>query len=392
MGVPDQQRSVALATLAESFDPRRNALNALRLAMAAAVVAGHAALLASYRIPAPLTTLLSEGAVDGFFAMSGFLITASYLRVASWRRYLWHRFLRIMPGFWVCLVVTAGVIAPIGAWRQGVPEADFWRDPNGPVQYVWRNSLLWIAQPQISNTPAGGGYPLHWNASLWTLYWEMLCYLGVAVLGVWSVLRGRRVVVLALAIALYALTIAKATVPAVGVHFQSFLGVVGPRMALMFAVGAALWLYAEKVPMHPMVAAGAAVLVGAGLASGGDYRVLGGPAWAYLVLWLGCLLPLRIGRRHDVSYGLYIYAFPMQQTLLIFGLAAWGWAAYVGLSLAVTLPLAAASWWAVERPSLAAKSWSPRRSWPLPRPGASRIIVTALLVAFALQMLRPGGY
>lgn len=388
-----QTRAVARATLAEAFDPRRNALNALRLVMAAGVVAGHAALLASYQLPRPITTLLSEGAVDGFFAMSGFLITASYLRVTSVWRYLWHRALRILPGFWVCLVVTAAVIAPIGAWRQGIAGAAYWDAPYGPVQYVLRNALLWIAQPQIANTPSGGGYPLHWNASLWTLYWEVLCYLAVAALGVWSVLRSKRWLVLNLAIGLYLLTIAKAAIPAVGVHFQSFLGMAGPRLALMFALGAVLWLYRDVVPMHPLVAAGAALLLVAGLASGADYRVLGGPAWAYLVLWLGCLLPLSIGRRHDLSYGLYIYAFPVQQVLLIFGLAAWGWAAYVGLSLLVTLPFAAASWWLVERQALNAKSWSPPRSPDLaPRAAVGRLVVTLAFAAFALQMVRPGGY
>ena len=65
-------------------------------------------------------------AVVGFFGISGYLITGSAERSRP-LRYLWQRFLRIFPAFWVCLVVTAFVIGAI-AWST---------DPGGrPLRYV----------------------------------------------------------------------------------------------------------------------------------------------------------------------------------------------------------------------------------------------------------------
>ena len=44
-------------------------------------------------------------AIDGFFALSGFLIFGSYLNSPGTGRFVWRRCLRILPGFWVCLLV-----------------------------------------------------------------------------------------------------------------------------------------------------------------------------------------------------------------------------------------------------------------------------------------------
>ena len=82
-------------------------------------------------------------------------------------------------------------------------------------------------------------------------------------------------------------------------------------------------------------------------------HTLAAPAIAYLCLYLGLELARfsRLVLRHDLSYGVYIYAFPIQQALLLSGLGSLGWAAFTCLSIACTLPLAAASWFFVERPA-----------------------------------------
>lgn len=158
---------VSGATLAGAFNPRENALNLLRLVLAAAVIFGHAALLGGYQLPRPLMLAVSELAVDGFFAISGFLITRSWLGYPVWSRYVWHRGLRILPGFWVCLLVTALVLAPLGLLLRGQSLAGYWTAADGPLGYVWRNALLWITQPGIAGSPDWSGYPGSWNGSLW---------------------------------------------------------------------------------------------------------------------------------------------------------------------------------------------------------------------------------
>ena len=73
-----------------------------------------------------------------------------------------------------------------------------------------------------------------------------------------------------------------------------------------------------------------------------------------MCFWLGVVLPLqRVGHVNDISYGVYIYAFPVQQLLVLFGAAGLGIVPFVLLAFAVTYPLAALSWFLVEKPAIA---------------------------------------
>ena len=104
-------------TLANAFDPRRNALGLFRFALAALVIVSHCYPLGGFgRDPLEVVTAgrLSLGlfAVAMFFVLSGFLITRSASNTSA-IRFLWHRFLRIFPGYWVCLVVCAFILAPM---------------------------------------------------------------------------------------------------------------------------------------------------------------------------------------------------------------------------------------------------------------------------------------
>ena len=346
--------------LAAAFDPRANALNTMRLVLAAMVILGHAAIVGGYPFSYATITLLGEVPVDGFFAISGFLMARSWYRSPLLGRELWHRFLRIFPAFWVALVMVAFVLAPIGVSIQGYGLGEYWSASAGPWDYLARNFTLWIGQEGIAGTPSGVPFPGQWDAPLWSLYWEFLAYLLLAVLGALGVIRQQRWVVPVLAAVLWVMTIWRSAIPGVREeYFSAFAADVIPRLFLMFLLGASLYLFAEKVPMHPLLAASSALLVAAGLFSGWEYRVIAALPMAYLVFWLGARLPLRVGMRTDISYGMYIYAFPIQQILVIAGWSAVGWWASAGLAVALTLPLAWLSWTVVERPALRFKNWTP---------------------------------
>jgi peptidoglycan/LPS O-acetylase OafA/YrhL len=133
-------------------------------------------------------------------------------------------------------------------------------------------------------------------------------------------------------------------------------------LCMMFFVGACGHLYRDRVPMHPAIAAGAAVAF-VGSAAVGGFLVIGLPAYAYLLLWAACRLPRRlqgVGRRRDYSYGIYIYAYPVQQMIAMLGGTRWGVPAYIAMSLAGTLLLAVPSWHLVEKPVMSLKNWTPR--------------------------------
>src|ERR1700727_2406992 len=106
--------------LGQVFDARHNALNAWRLALAAEVILWHSfPLTGRFVSSAPVRQLLFSLGGDGFFAVSGFLVPSIWLRPPRIRDYSAARALRIFPGFYVCLIVTAFVLAPLSVAIQG---------------------------------------------------------------------------------------------------------------------------------------------------------------------------------------------------------------------------------------------------------------------------------
>ncbi|MEI3865694.1 acyltransferase [Microbacterium sp. CCNWLW134] len=339
-------------TITERFDPRANALNAVRLALALLVIVWHAFPLAGETIAwEPLRQFLGETAVDGFFAVSGFLIVGSWIRNPQWGRFLLARVLRIFPAFWVCLVVTAFVIAPIATMVvTGLTYAGTLSPDN--VGYVFKNAALRIFQPRIDGTPVGVPFTDAWNGSLWTLWWEFLCYLGVLALGVFGLLR-RRWLILALFLAA-----TLALIPTAYGPVDNFLAESAVRFGVMFLAGAVLRVYADRIPLTwPLIAIAGGVTLGTMFLP--DYRILGALPLGYAIFGIGALITTpRLRFEQDLSYGTYIYAFPVQQLLASFRVYEWGIPAYIALSTAITLVLAAASWFLIERNAMKLK---PRR-------------------------------
>lgn len=259
---------------------------------------------------------------------------ASWERTPDWLRFVRARVLRIMPAFWVCLIATAGVIAPltVGAFS------------GANVTYVLKNAALWIFQYDIAGIPTGIPYEGVWNGSLWTLAWEFLCYLGVLLLGVTGLLR-RRVTLPVL----FILAPVGAGVTTMG-WVENDYAVLASRFGVMFLAGAIVWKFRDSVPVSGSVALGAGVLVAAS-AFIPNYRILAALPVAYLVLLAGAVLRSpRLRLRNDISYGVYIYAFPIQQVLALWGAYELGIGAYAVLASLGTIPLALLSWFLVEKP------------------------------------------
>jgi peptidoglycan/LPS O-acetylase OafA/YrhL len=342
---------VTSPTIAERFDPRANSLNAVRLALALLVIAWHAFPLSGHEIAwEPLRQFLGETAVDGFFAISGFLIVGSWTRNPQWGRFLLARALRIFPAFWICLIVTAFAIAPLATMAvTGATYAGALSPDN--VGYVIKNAALRIFQPRIDGTPVGVPFTESWNGSLWTLWWEFLCYLGVLVLGVLGLLRRRWLIPALFAAATLSL------IPTAYGPIDNFLAVSAARFGVMFLAGAILQVYAHRVPLTwPIVAVAGAIAAGTMLLP--DYRLLGALPLGYAVFGLGALLKSpRLRFEQDLSYGTYIYGFPVQQLLASLRVYEWGVIAYILLSMIITLVLAAASWFFIERNALKLKPW-----------------------------------
>ena len=237
-------------TLATCFDPRRNSLNALRLFLALLVIVSHAWPLGGFgEEPSIGSASLGAWAVQGFFVVSGYLITGSRLR-STFTPYLWRRFLRIFPGLWVCLLVTALVFAPIAAtFEPGDDELDL----HSLTALVAHNGVLERGHLQLGDTLSGVSFPYSWNGSLWTLFYEFTCYLlvGGLLLARWRSAR-RSLTVVAFA----ACTAFHVGVTEFGLHAPDNV-VMLAQLGMYFFAGAVLYAYADRVPVRAYLAAGA---------------------------------------------------------------------------------------------------------------------------------------
>ncbi len=341
-----QERQVPRSQSGNNFD-------FLRFLFAALVIFSHSFALAGVGGREPLSlltrgqTYLGEISVDGFFAISGFLISASWLRSCSFWNYLSKRMLRIYPGFLVVCVLCAFLVGPLGAG-----SASLYFHQLSLLQFV-RHALL---LDKLALPPAFGANPLpdQVNGSLWTIKIEFECYLLVAALGILGALR-QRVVPLGLLLLGCAAAGIEAVVPSV--HHLSETAAEHLRFFLFFAAGMVFFLYRDKIVYRPPLLLGALFILAAAAGLHLLEAVLTLPL-TYLIMYAafastGALS--RFGEKRDLSYGLYLYAWPVQQLLLLhFGNTLGPYLLFL-LSLPVTLLFAWASWHLVEKPCLRLK-------------------------------------
>jgi peptidoglycan/LPS O-acetylase OafA/YrhL len=356
-------------TLGARLDARENGIGALRLMLAVGVLVSHAWLVGGFGAE-PLvgfgdnTTTLGTVSVVGFFVLSGMLIARSWTLHPSARAFLRNRALRIMPAFWTCLVVTAAVLGPLCYWEShstisGYPITGV----SSAARYVFVNAGLYIRQGGIAGTLDGAIFRFPppvgvINGSLWTLFYEAVCYLGVMALGIAGLLRPKRRAVPALLtvglLLLLVYFVDHSTVVMLPtsiriIHFQV-------QVLAAFGIGVTMFCFAERIPMGWVPFAAAAGLTVVAL-YGGWMNYGGFIPLAYVFVWLGLRLPVRnLEARFDLSYGIYLYAFPIQQLLAIRSWTRWGVGAYIALTIPVVVLAAAASWFLIERPTLRLKS------------------------------------
>ena len=344
-------------SLDDALDPQHNSLNFLRLVLASIVLVSHTKTLGGFGREDYLHgTTFGTVAVYGFFGISGYLIAGSASRHSP-ARYLWQRCLRILPGFWVALIVTSFVFGWLG-WLSGHHVGSYLAIPGAsPQGFVGNNWFLDMRQFNIGT--------IGWNGSLWTLFYEFLCYLLLLGASAAGLLRWKTPVLLGALgfwFAQFVITISPDQGHSFNVfHWWWIMNLI--KFAAIFLVGSAMYMWRERIPDSGWIALGctalfAASLILPGVAPAYSFAAsdLGAPLVAYPLLWLGAHLPFqRVGAVNDYSYGIYIYAFPVTVLLSIWGATRFGYVPFAVLSLAATFPLAVASWWLIEKRAMALK-------------------------------------
>jgi len=347
-----------------------NSFTFLRLTLALMVVFGHSWVIGGFG-EEPLgrwsggTVTGREFAVQGFFIISGYLLTHSLLRNPSLTRFFTHRAFRILPGYWLALMVTSLAVAP-GLFATLYPGKLTYGESltigdYHALGYMGKNWLLWQGQKWIFPLFLKNHVEGVVNGSLWSLFYEAWCYLALAV-GAWLGWLNRRWIALAGFALLYAASVVHAIVPlpvfpkgpALHEFFNMALHPAGPCVVLAFIAGVATRLLSRGAPVWNtrwflIALTGLAISCPLGAA-----RVIWPLALPYLLVALAERLPFRkLERIGDFSYGIYIYSFLIQQCLFAFGWQGQGFWIFLALSLGLSVAAGAASWFLVERPAIA---------------------------------------
>lgn len=356
------------------FSHHGNAFGFLRLLMASAVIVSHAQILRDGDDRREVFTLLfgtvtlGEIAVDGFFAISGFLIAGSYQTSTRVRDYLVKRVVRIYPAFVVATLFCIFVVAPLGGGDLRAEPLSAWLRS--------AKAIVALTVPVIHAFPNTSFDVL--NGAVWTIAFEFRCYLLVIVLGAMGLLR-RPWALAALAAALLLLQAFAAgwltlleRLPLHGLWLGQ--AVPAARLFGIFMAGAALHAFGDRVAFTLPRLAIAAVLLTAGLPIAPLPSLAFGLFGTYLVLGIafrgrGTWLE-RVNNRNDISYGVYLYAWPITKLLL------WYWhgipvSVLMLLTFAGSLACGWASWHAVEKPVLEWARARMKRRRPAPVPAAT---------------------
>lgn len=358
--------SILLSDVAVS---RNNNFNLIRFIAATMVIVSH-----SYPLTGggaePLGQWgfsLGHIAVDIFFITSGFLVTGSLIRRGSLLAFAAARIMRIYPALIVAVLFCAFILGLVFTTQKPLE----YLLNESVYDFIINNSLL-IAGPIHYSLPGvfeSNPYKLAVNGSLWTLPWEVRMYALVAC--VWFILRffpnsaGTKV----FGYAIVGIGVAALVAYLVN-HVMQFTDshnyIYGTRFIATFFIGAAFYIFKDYIRLSwPvfLVTAGMMYLFSDHLKV---LFIIYSVTIPYLVLCLAYLptgLLLKFNKFGDYSYGIYIYAFPVQQAVA---------ALYVGvgvlemffLSFLITLLLAIFSWHVIEKPTLHRKDfYIPLKNW-----------------------------
>jgi peptidoglycan/LPS O-acetylase OafA/YrhL len=350
-----------------------NNFDLLRLLAAIFVVYDHSFALLKLPVPFPIEGM-SWGFVGVliFFSISGFLVSRSWARNPHVIPFAVKRALRIVPALVVVLLASAVILGPLATAN---PLRGYLDDPETKA-YVVNNTMM-QSDYDLPGVFLHTAYPRAVNGSLWTLPLEVKAYVFVAMVGLLGLFARFRLAMVGLA-ALLLLTCVdtlRSSIPGANHFVASLVDIqASPELVYLtrlgtytvygdmfaaFVIAATLFSLRRWIVMRWEVAAFAAVAFGGTIVIGGSAPLIGAVALGpYLILYLAYKksaffrLPSRFG---DYSYGIYIYAFPIQQTISSLLHPTSGWLMFA-IAMPITSVAAVLSWHWIERPALNIKS------------------------------------
>jgi len=335
-----------------------NNFNLIRFLAAYAVLFSHCfVLVTGSGSNEPLVTTLNYSlggiAVDIFFVTSGFLVTGSLLRRNNFIAYFKARALRIYPALWVVILLTVLVLGPL---LTTASLEDYFSD-SGTWRYLYRNITIlpFTGYHLLIGVFENNPYPAIVNGSLWTLPAELASYIAVASL--WLLCSKlfknskKAMTVIVIALTLILLTC----------FYLSKLDILAPRngfrLYFYFFAGASFFLLAGSITLDHVKASFIGILLLATSIFTDKFYYIYVPLMIYLTMYFA-YVPGGVLRKFnlvgDYSYGIYIYAFPVQQSL-IFLMPEISIFAMIFYASIITVSCAILSWHLIEKKALSYK-------------------------------------
>ena len=297
-------------------------------------------------------TSFSYIGVRGFFIISGYLIFQSMQRSSSLKSYYWKRFLRLFPGLFIALLATAclGFFVYKGNLKEYLVNNEMWT-------YLPNNLSLYNLQFGIVGVLNGDAL----NGSLWTIRYEFTFYILVSII---FLFRNRIELVKKLLLLFFVLLLAG--------KFYLFekLGSVGFTLSNSMSLNLGLYFIGGS-------------LLASFKIENSNYKMASVIFWIILLCLSFyyhlfsysqfILLPIVVvltgisstkyihGLTEclgDISYGIYIYSFPVQQAILYY--FDFNFIQFLGMSLVLSVFFGILSWNLVEKKALRYKNILPR--------------------------------
>ena len=329
---------------------RQNNFTLIRIIFAWSVLYGHSyAVQKTPGIDDPLNSIFQGSvwvgalAVNGFFAISGYLVAASFVKRGV-IDYTISRILRIFPALTVCVFASVFILGPLFTNL----SLDEYFSNEQTYKYL-TNALAYFKTkwylPGVFEENSLTGV----NGSLWTLAVELRCYIILAVLGVFGLLKDRTITNLALVALLLFGVFFFADIPMLGSNAK------WARPALYFLTGVFFFINRDKVILDIRLALFALILAYSSFGEQWFTYVFPFP-FVYLIFYTAYATKFinMDGKLGDISYGVYIYAWPAQQVVVnLFPT----FTPYLNTVLAsiIVIPTAYVSWHYIEKPMLLLK-------------------------------------
>jgi peptidoglycan/LPS O-acetylase OafA/YrhL len=347
--------------LSEKLYVKDNNFTFLRFIAASMVLLYHSYALLGFK--APLRNSLGSLAVSIFIVISGFLVTKSWLDEPHFAIFLKKRFLRVFPALFCSVAVAVFLVGPLVTY---VNMHEYFSDPL-TFSYM-ENIFLFPIHYQLPGVFENNPLPLAVNGSLWTLPIEVFLYLSVIILGLLGTYKKRYTFTALLVGLLFLERYFRTSLVSQHTFMLTMPAAELLQLSIYFFIGTLYCIYHTKIILDYRVALLMALLffLSYVLPYGDLLSYLSLP---YIVLYLAYSdIPFIKGfqRWSDLSYGTYVYAFLVQQTVIYFLGARINVMVLFSLSYFVTLIVSYLSWNLVEKQCLKLKKWKVRAVWSSP--------------------------